>query len=90
MIDFNLLSITGWLGSVLLIICGAPQAFKSLREGHSKGVSLSFLLLWLMGEVLMLIYSLLELKIWLLMFNYLGNILFILIIIYYKLKPRKL
>ena len=81
--------IVGWLGAVLLAVCGAPQAFKSFREGHSRGVSPSFLALWLGGELCFLYSTIAKLGVvsWL-VFNYLGNIAFVLVIIYFAIFPK--
>lgn len=81
--------IIGWSGSVFLAICGAPQALKSIREGHSRGVSASFLMLWLGGELCYLYSTAAKFGLvsWL-VFNYVGNIVFVLVIIYFALFPR--
>lgn len=81
--------IIGWIGAVLFAVCGAPQALKSVREGHSRGVSLSFLLLWLGGELCFLYSTIARFGIvsWL-VFNYAGNIVFVLIILYFAFFPR--
>lgn len=81
--------VIGWLGAILLALCGAPQAMKSLREGHSRGVSPSFLALWLGGELCFLYSTVAELGVvtWL-VFNYAGNIVFLIVIIYYAVFPR--
>lgn len=44
--------IGGWLGSVLLALCGLPLLWRTVADGHARGVSLGFLLMWLAGEVL--------------------------------------
>lgn len=77
----------GWIGSFLLAICGLPQAMKSLRQGHSKGLSTYFLVLWSVGEVFTLI-AVVDLKVDYLLLNYISNLLFLLIIWFYKLYPR--
>lgn len=75
----------GWIGSACLALCGLPMVIKTYKEGHANGVSLYFLLLWFIGEVLSLIYSL-DKDVLPLLFNYGFNILFISIVLYYKLK----
>jgi len=79
----------GWLGNILLSICGLPQAYKSIKDGHSEGISFFFILLWLFGEVLALVYILLlGIPLYSVIFNYLFNILFLGTISYYKFFPR--
>lgn len=82
--------IVGWLGSVLLAVCGAPQALKSIRDGHSRGMSSSFLMFWLGGELCYLYSTAAKFGLvsWL-VFNYVGNIIFVLVIIYFALFPRE-
>jgi len=77
----------GWCGSILLAFCGAPQAFLSYRQGHSRGISWIFLISWLLGELLTLIY-ILSLGNKPLLINYCFNVAFILIILYYKIWTR--
>ena len=81
------LEIIGWVGAFLLATCGLPQAIKSWRQKHSYGLSLWFLLMWMAGEVLVLIYVLPKWH-WPLIFNYTTNIVFVTIILYYKLWPK--
>lgn len=77
----------GWLGSVLLALCGFPQAVKSWQDGHSRGLSWMFLLMWTFGEILVFVYILPTGKIPLIL-NYGINIIFVGVIIKYKLRPR--
>lgn len=78
-----------WIGSILLAICGLPQAIKSYKEGHAYDVSWIFLLLWLGGEIALLIDRFPKHD-WALVLNYIANIAFISIILKYKIKPRRL
>jgi uncharacterized protein with PQ loop repeat len=85
--ELNLLELTGWVGSFLLAFCGLPQAASSWRNGNSLGVSWGLLIMWGLGEVFTLLYVLPKMETPLI-FNYLTNILFIVVISYYKLRPR--
>jgi uncharacterized protein with PQ loop repeat len=85
--DSNLVEISGWVGSVLLAFCGLPQALESWRTGSSSGVTWGLLLMWGVGEVLTLVYVLPKMEIPLL-FNYAANIVFLLVITYFKVWPR--
>lgn len=81
------MEIFGWIGSALFAMCGFPQAVQSAREGHSRGLSWLFLLMWFFGEIFTLIYVFPKMDIPLLT-NYSVNMGFLIVIIYYKLFPR--
>jgi uncharacterized protein with PQ loop repeat len=78
----------GWIGSILLAFCGLPQAVESYKTKNSDGLTWGFLGMWGMGEIFTIIYILPKWH-WPLIFNYTANIIFISIILYYKIKPRK-
>jgi len=84
-----MIEIIGWIGAILFCLCGAPQAYSSYKQGHSRGLSHAFIWMWFLGEVLTLVYVLakhgLDLP---LVLNYLLNLLFLGIIIKYKYKER--
>ena len=78
----------GWAGAILFAICGLPQAVQCAREGHARGLNWFFLLAWFFGEVLTIIY------VWPkadypLLFNYFLNLLFLVVILRYKIWERK-
>ena len=81
------MEIIGWLGSILFAICGFPQAIQSIREGHSKGLGWPFLLMWFFGELLTIIYIWPKSD-WPLLFNYSMNMVFLIVIIRYKIWER--
>ena len=74
----------GYIGSFLCAACGIPEAFRSIRL-KSCSVGWGFLLTWLVGELCLLSYNF-ELLSVPLFFNYVINIICILIMIYYKLR----
>ena len=78
----------GWLGSILLAFCGLPQALESIKTKSSEGLTWGFIGMWFIGEIMTFIYILPKLDLPLL-FNYTANIIFLSIIIYYKLAPKK-
>ena len=83
------IELIGWIGSILFCFCGAPQAWKSYKDGHSRGISHGFLWMWGLGEVLTLIYVILSLRLSLpLITNYVVNLIFITIIFKYKYWER--
>jgi len=77
----------GWIGSLLLATCGAPLAWKCIATGRSD-TSLLFLAMWLGGEICYVISIPMKAG-WVpwLMLNYILNIVFVMIIAYYKLFP---
>lgn len=77
----------GWLGAIFLSICGIPMAWRSFKDKHSNGVDGIFLFLWTLGEVLTLTYVLYTWDLPLIL-NYGLNLVFIGIVVYYKLKPE--
>lgn len=83
-----MLSAMGWLGNVLLALCGLPSAIISIKQGNSNHISGWLLVPWYLGELLV------ALQVTLLgqnslQFNYFSNIVLLTIIVYYKLRPRK-
>jgi len=83
----SIFEILGWLGSICLGICGIPQAWQSIKDKHSHGISWGFVLLWAFGEVFALayVYDKLDLP---LLLNYATNILILGVILYFKIKPK--
>jgi uncharacterized protein with PQ loop repeat len=79
----------GWIGSVCFALCGLPQVIKCVKDGHACNLSMVFLLLWLSGEILYVIATLSELGFisWML-FNYVVNIVCIVILVVYKVQGR--
>lgn len=78
----------GWIGSILLAFCGLPQAIESYKTKSSAGLTWGFLIMWGVGELFTIVYIIPKWH-WPLIFNYTANIIFISIIVYYKIKPRK-
>ena len=78
----------GWLGSILLAFCGLPQAIESIRTKSSEGLTWGFIGMWFIGEICTFIYILPKMDLPLLL-NYTANIIFLAIIIFYKLLPKR-
>lgn len=78
----------GWVGSFLLAFCGLPSAYQAWKHKKST-VPWGLLIPWYLGEILVLIPIVFQIKSWYLIFNYAANVLFISIIIYYKNKGKK-
>ena len=79
--------IIGWIGGTALAFCGVPQAWKSYKDGHSEGLSMGFIILWLVGELFGLAYILPSNSLPL-YFNYGGNLVLVLVILRYKIWPN--
>ena len=80
------MEVVGWIGAFLFAICGVPQAYQSYKDKHSNGINSLFLICWLLGEFLTLIYILFDTANPPLIFNYIINIICTAIIGYYKWK----
>jgi len=77
----------GWIGSILFAICAVPQAYHTQRMGHCRGLTWSFLLCWLGGELFTIAYVLPKMDVPLL-FNYSINLICLLIMLRYKIWER--
>lgn len=78
----------GWIGSWLLALCGAPTAIRCWQEGHSRGLSAAFIFMCFMGELLTMVYVWPKHD-WPLILNYVLNLVFVGIMAYYKVRPRR-
>lgn len=80
----KLLEISGWIGGILLALCGLPEVIVTVARGYCL-VSWGMLLVWMGGEVFTFIPIILRIpKVWLI-FNYASNIVFVAILIVYKI-----
>lgn len=84
-----MIQLLGVIGAIAFAICGLPQAWQSFKTKSSQGVNVWFLLLWLFGEIITMIYVLLTVYDWILLSNYIVNILFLFVIMYYKFFPKE-
>lgn len=78
-----MLLILGWIGAICLSLCAVPQVIRSIRTKKADDISAAFLILWLLGEFLTLIYVFPKFD-FPLIANYMANIIFISIILRYK------
>lgn len=78
----------GIIGSIAFAICGMPQAINCAKEGHSRGLSWSFLILWFIGEVFTIAYIWPK-QDWILLSNYILNFASLLLMLRYKIWERK-
>jgi uncharacterized protein with PQ loop repeat len=78
----------GYIGSIMLAICGLPQAIESYKTKSSEGLTWGFIGLWFFGEIFTFAYILPKMDLPLLI-NYSANIIFLSVIIYFKIFPKK-
>lgn len=84
-----MIDIIGIIGAFCFATCAIPQVLTTLRLRHAEGVSGLFLALWAVGEVAMIIYVVNKSFDWILLANYIFNLYCLIIIIYYKLYPKR-
>jgi uncharacterized protein with PQ loop repeat len=81
--------VCGVIGAVAFAISGVPQMIKSIKDGHAYGVAWGMIILWLIGEINMIAYTLLKYGLDIILLgNYTINFIVIMIILYYKVFPR--
>lgn len=78
----------GWIGSILLAFCGLPQAIESFKTKSSAGLTWGFIFMWFVGELCTFAYIIPKMDLPLLV-NYSANIIFLIIIIYFKIWGKK-
>ena len=83
-----MLEVIGIAGAICFAICGMPQAIQCAKDGHSRGLSWSFLSLWFMGEIFTIAY-LWPKQDWILLSNYILNFASLLLMLRYKIWERK-
>jgi len=85
----NLVDLAGWLGAGCLSICALPQAVKVWRTGDATGLSTLFVWLWFIGEIFTLVYVAIDKFSVPLIFNYVMNLTFCIVMLRYHYFPRK-
>lgn len=81
-------SFFGWIYSLAFALSAIPQALKSIKEKNSDGVADGTLLLWIVGEIAGTVYGISLIQ-WPIIFNCALNTIFVGIICYYKLFPKR-
>jgi uncharacterized protein with PQ loop repeat len=81
-------SVFVWIGTIALVVRTIPQALQSIRQKHSDGINGLFLALFLLGELSYVVWAVLEQNPAIFVNNFISSI-FTLIIIYYKLFPKR-
>lgn len=80
------MELIGYISGIMLALCGLPEAIRSVRNKRCD-IGWGLLLMWLGGEIGLLIYEFKTMAIPRLL-NYSCNIIFINIMIYWKLKKK--
>lgn len=74
----------GWVGSVLLALCGLPLAIEAVANRGVSNLNLYFTFMWYIGEICVLIYVIkthgFDRP---LLFNYVLNIIFVSIVLFF-------
>ena len=70
------------IGSVLLALCGLPEAIRSFKLKRCD-VGYPMLILWLLGELCLIVFAIQTTQ-YVLLINYFANVAFILVMLYYK------
>ena len=79
----------GWIGSMLFAFCALPQAIHAYRHKHSDGMTWTFLLMWLFGELFTLAYISSKQDVLPLLANYILNLIFLFVILWFKFFPKR-
>jgi hypothetical protein len=74
------------IGSVLLALCGFPEAMRAFKYKKCD-IGWGMLLMWLSGEICLVVFAL-QSNQHVLLINYFANILFLAIMIFYKIFPK--
>ena len=81
--------VLGWIGAFLFAVCAVPQVVKTWRSRSAGDLSWLFLLFWLFGEVLTLVYIITDdilesITHYPLYLNYMFNTVLVVYLIYAK------
>lgn len=80
------MELISYVGSFLLAFCGLPELIRTIRNKRCD-IGYGMLLSWLIGEILVLIYTVSKQE-YALVINYSINTLIVSIMCYYKIKHR--
>ena len=85
-----MIELIGLIGATAFALSGVPQAIKSWKEGHSRGVAHGTVLLWMSGELAMFVYAFAKYPSdFVLLGNYLANLLVVGVIAWFKYRPTR-
>jgi uncharacterized protein with PQ loop repeat len=83
------MELVGWVGAICFAMCAVPQAWQSYKTKSSKGLNAWTLTLWFAGEIFTIVYILGTTVQLPLLFNYVFNLLCLIVIIYYKIREKR-
>lgn len=83
-----MLEFIGWIGAICFAVCALPQAIHCYRTKSAEGIDNLFLILWVSGEILTLVYILGTSRQLPLIFNYIFNLACLFFIVKYKIKKQ--
>jgi len=84
-----IVEVLGIIGAIALTFAALPQAIKSIQEGNAEGVAHGTVLLWVIGENVMLAYIICKYREdYQLLANYSLNAILTIIIARYKYLPK--
>lgn len=83
-----IISLFGWIGTILLAGAGIPQVYKVLKEGNNAGMHWYYLLFIWIGMISMLIYVLFTTMSIQLICSYTFQLIVFSILIYSKKYPK--
>lgn len=82
-ISIHYMDLIGYVSGIMLALCGLPEAIRSYRNKRCD-IGWGLLIMWLLGEIGLLIYETKTLAIPRIL-NYCCNIIFISVMMYYKI-----
>lgn len=86
----SIIATIGLIGSLIMVFGAVPQLYKTIREGHSEGLSSGTLFCWLIGMLCLLIYVIFfRAADYILILNYSFNLITTSIFMKYKFYPKK-
>ena len=84
-----MIDLLGSLASILFVTASAFQAYKSVKEGHSNGVSHGLIWGLIIGFILMLTYLVFKVQDGILIANTIGQLSMVLVVAKYKYFPKE-
>ena len=84
-----LIQLLGYTASTILAVRLFPQTYRCFKKKNAKGFSKNMLYLWLLGEILMIIYILLSVGVNVpLLMYYAVTVILLCVILRYKWWPK--
>lgn len=85
-----MVQLMGYIGLACLMMASVPQAYKTIKQGHSQGMTTFYLIALIVGFIVLIAYVCLLPKTPIpILINYIINLISYSIMTYYKFFPRK-